>query len=207
MPSSQSASHLEGRRERSRGDSVAVDAFEATRDRRRRRGSAIESRKTTQQRRRIDGVEGDAIDATPQKQRKTNAGEGFEVLRKSGDVKIDASSLAKAAAVGRCVLKADDGARVVLRAVAAEAPTKVKRSFFSSLLLLASVLYTIYALGFKAIFAIPLYAATLQKAYELLPERVDDDRVAFCLTPEPPPKEKSSESDHRSLSRTSPDRS
>jgi len=123
-------------------------------------------------------------------------GEGFEVLRKNGDVKIDASSLAKAAAVGRCVLKADDGARVVLRAVAAEAPTRVKRSFFSSLVLLASVLYTIYALGLKAIFAIPLYAAALQKAYELLPEKVDDDRVAFSLTLEPPPKEKSSESDH-----------
>ena len=72
----------------------------------------------------------------------------------------------------------------------------MKRSFFSSLLLLASVLYTIYALGFKALFAIPLYAATLQQAYELLPERVDEDRVAFCLTLEPPPKEKSSESDH-----------
>ena len=100
------------------------------------------------------------------------------------------SSLAKAAAVGRCVLKADDGARVVLRAVAAEAPTKVKRSFFSSLVLLASVLYTIYALGLKAIFAIPLYAATLQKAYELLPEKVDDDRVAFSLTLEPPPRKR-----------------
>ena len=36
---------------------------------------------------------------TTQKQHKNNAGEGFEVLRKSGDVKIDASSLAKAAAV------------------------------------------------------------------------------------------------------------
>ena len=58
------------------------------------------------------------------------------------------------------------------------------------------MLYTIYALGLKAIFAIPLYAATLQKAYELLPERVDEDRVAFSLTLEPPPKEKSSESDH-----------
>ena len=94
------------------------------------------------------------------------------------------------------MLKADDGARVVLRAVAAEAPTRVKRSFFSSLVLLASVLYTLYAMGFKALFAIPLYAATLQKAYELLPEKVDDDSVAFSLTLEPPPKEKSSESDH-----------
>ena len=135
-------------------------------------------------------------DAARGNQRKTNAGEGFAVLRNNGDVNIDAASLAKAAAVGRCVLKADDGARVVLRAVAAEAPTKVKRSFFSSLVLLASVLYTIYALRLKAIFAIPLYAATLQKAYELLPEKVDEDRVAFSLTLEPPPKEKSSESDH-----------
>ena len=124
-----------------------------------------------------------------QKQHKTNAGEGFAVLRNNGDVNIDAASLAKAAAVGRCVLKADDGARVVLRAVAAEAPTKVKRSFFSSLVLLASVLYTLYAMGLNAIFAIPLYAATLQKAYELLPEKVDEDRVAFSLTLEPPPKE------------------
>ena len=100
------------------------------------------------------------------------------------------------------MLKADDGARVVLRAVAAEAPTKVKRSFFSSLLLLASVLYTIYALGLKAIFAIPLYAATLQK-----PTTTTRSTTIASPSPdvEPPPKEKSSESDH-SLSRTRADR-
>ena len=102
-------------------------------------------------------------DASAPPRGSNNAGEGFEVLRKSGDVKIDASSLAKAAAVGRCVLKADDGARVVLRAVAAEAPTRVKRSFFSSLLLLASVLYTLCAMGLKFIFALPICMASIQR--------------------------------------------
>jgi len=50
-------------------------------------------------------------------------------LRAAGDVQIDAADLVKAAAVGRSVLVAADGARVVIRAVAAPPPARVKRDW------------------------------------------------------------------------------
>jgi hypothetical protein len=121
------------------------------------------------------------------------AGEAFEVLRAAGDVQIDAADLVKAAAVGRSVLVAADGARVVIRAVAAAPPARVKRDLLWSLVLVASLASTVYALKYRAVAALPLCVIAWTEVRKVLMTRRDED-VAFSFTIRPPPKE-ASESD------------